>query len=496
MSAHRRRVAVVGGGIAGLAAALRLRERLPQAQIVVYEQSRALGGKLRTGALAGVDGTLMQVETGADAFLCRDPAGGQSAAVRLARRVGLGDALVHPGTGAAAIAAGGALLPMPARTLLGVPTDLSTLDGVARARAELDRDGGRPLLAEGEDVAVGALVRRRLGDEVADRLVDPLLGGVYAGRADQLSLAATVPALAAACRTETTLLGAARRACRPPADGPVFATVQGGLSRLVEAVARELRRGPDPVELRLGWPVRGLVPTGSSGPALAAGSPRRVGAGRVRWRLVLSGPAAGSPADDEVDGVLLALPTPRAARLLRGVDATAAAELEELEYASLALVTLALPPTGLPDLSGFLVPATEGYAVKAATFFTRKWGHLRRPDGTVLVRASIGRHGEELLLHATDAHLVELAQRELAALLGHPLPAPVATVVTRWGGALPQYPPGHVDRVARVRQALRRAGPLALAGAGYDGVGIPACITSGEAAADEVAAALLGEWAA
>ncbi|HZN16981.1 MAG TPA: protoporphyrinogen oxidase [Micromonosporaceae bacterium] len=491
MSAHRLRVAVVGGGIAGLAAALRLRDRLPQAQIIVYEQSRALGGKLRTGALAGVDGTAMPVETGADAFLCRDPAGGQSAAVRLAHRVGLGDALVHPGTGTAAIAVGGALLPMPARTLLGVPTDLSTLDGVARARAELDRDEGRPLLAEGEDVAVGALVRRRLGDEVADRLVDPLLGGVYAGLADRLSLAATVPALAAACRTEPTLLGAARRARRPPPDGPVFATIRGGLSRLVEAVARELRSGPDPVELRFGWPVRALA-----GAAGAVASSRRRLADRPRWRLVLSGPARGSPPDDEVDGVLLALPAPRATRLLRGVDATAAAGLAELEYASLALVTLALPATGLPDLSGFLVPATEGYAVKAATFFTRKWGHLRRPDGTVLVRASIGRHGEERLLHATDEQLAEVAQRELAALLGRPLPAPVATAVNRWGGALPQYPPGHVERVAGVRQALRQAGPLALAGAGYDGVGIPACIKSGEAAADEVAAALLGGWAA
>lgn len=494
MSGQRPRVAVVGGGIAGLAAALRLRDRLPHAAVTVYEQAHRLGGKLRTGALAGVDGTTGPVETGADAFLCRDPAGGESAAVRLARRVGLGEALVHPSTGEAAIAVGGQLLPMPARTLLGVPTDLSTLDGVARADAELDRDGGRPLLAEGEDVAVGALVRRRLGDEVADRLVDPLLGGVYAGRADQLSLAATVPALAAACRTEPTLLGAARLARRRPPDGPVFATVEGGLSRLVDAVARELRAGPVPVELRCGWAVRALQPAGE--------------ASRLRWRLVFAGPgpAWGAPTGDEVDGAVLALPAHRAARLLRGIDPAATsgiestatrgidpavvAGLEALEYASIGLVTLALPATPLPDLSGFLVPATEGYAIKATTFFTRKWGHLRRPDGTVLVRASLGRHGEERVLQAPDGQLVELVRRELAALVGHPLPAPVATAVTRWGGALPQYPPGHLDRVALARQALRAVGALALAGAGYDGVGIPACIKSGQAAADEVAAAL------
>jgi oxygen-dependent protoporphyrinogen oxidase len=132
------------------------------------------------------------------------------------------------------------------------------------------------------------------------------------------------------------------------------------------------------------------------------------------------------------------------------------------------------------------VPATEGTAVKAATFFTTKWAHLRRPDGVALVRASVGRFGEEPVLQVDDGALAATVHRELSTLIGVPLPAPLDTRVQRWGGALPQYAPGHLDRVAAARAALPPT--LALAGAGYDGVGIPICVRSGERAADDVLA--------
>jgi len=454
---------VVGGGVAGLAAALRLRECLPRAHIILYDGARRLGGKLRTGELAGAP-----VETGAEAFLMRDPAGGgESAALALARRVGLGDALAHPEPVPPAIAVDGRLRPVPKGTLVGVPSDLSRLDGVAEADANADRDEGRPLLRPGEDVAVGELVRKRLGDQVVDRLVDPMLGGVYAGRADDLSLAATMPGLARACREHPTLLRAVRAAIRPgPATGPVFATVRGGLGRLVDAVVAAL----GPVELRLGLPVRELTRTPDG------------------WRLV-AGPVP-RPEVATVDAVVLAVPARPAARLLGEVSPAAAAEVGALDYASVGLVTLALPPTDLPALSGFLVPTTEGRAVKAATFFTNKWAHLRRPDGTVVLRASLGRYGEPEVLRRDDADLVALVREELGVLLGRPLPAPVDALVTRWGGALPQYAPGHLDRVARSRAALPAT--LALAGAAYDGVGIPACVRSGETAAEKIIFALEG----
>jgi protoporphyrinogen/coproporphyrinogen III oxidase len=468
-------IAVVGGGIAGLAAALRLRDRLgPDAGITIVEQSARLGGKLRTVPLAGGP-----VEAGAETFLMRDPDGSPSAAVLLAERVGLAGAVRHPTGARAALAIGGSLRPMPAGTLMGVPADPSIVDGLATVAAGRDRDAGRPLLAPGQDVAVGALVRDRFGDEVTDRLVDPLLGGVYAGRADDLSLAVTVPALARAAREQPTLAAAVRAALPPrPAEsagarpaapgsaGPVFGTIEGGMGRLVSAVEEA-----SAARLVLGSPVRELV-------AEPAG-----------WRLVL-GPVP-DPTVLRADAVVLAVPARPAARLLAGVAPEASRLVGELDYASVALVRLAVPGAELPELSGFLVPAVEGYAVKALTIFSTKWEHLRRPDGTVLLRASLGRYGDTAVLQRSDAELVDLARRELAELLGARLPAPVAADVVRWGGGLPQYRPGHLDRVAAARAALADRPTLALAGAACDGVGIPACVRSGEAAADS----LLDLWA-
>jgi oxygen-dependent protoporphyrinogen oxidase len=284
---------------------------------------------------------------------------------------------------------------------------------------------------------------------------------------DELSLATTMPGLAAACRTEPTLTGAVRAALAAasrPAGTPVFAGVRGGMGRLVAAVV-----AASGAALRLGRPVRELVPAGS-GWWLTVGSTRD--AERVR-----------------ADAVVLAVPAGPAARLLGGVSPEAAELVGRLDYASVALVTLALPAgVELPPWTGFLVPASEGTAVKAVTFLTTKWEHLAGPGGPVLVRASVGRYRDERLLQQPDATLAGQVRAELARLLGTALPEPVASQVQRWGGSLPQYTPGHLDRVAAARAALPAT--LALAGAGYDGVGIPACVRSGQAAADAVAAAL------
>jgi oxygen-dependent protoporphyrinogen oxidase len=453
----RKRVAVIGGGIAGLAAAVRIRDRAPRdTEIIVYEQSGVLGGKLRTGELAGAT-----VERGAESFLVGASDGTESAAVLFARRLGLGDALVHPAAGQAALAIGGRLEPIPPGTLMGIP----------REHGGADHDSGAPLLGPDEDVPVGDLVRSRYGDEVVDRQVDPLLGGVYAGRADELSLATTMPALARAARTAHTLsaaVAAAQAASVRVPGRPVFATVEGGLSRLIAAAA-----AASGARISLGLPVRELAPTAHG------------------WRLLL-GPAP-APQTDDVDAVVLAVPARAAARLLTGVRDEAAEAVRVLNYASVALVALALPPgTPLPELSGFLVPATEGTLIKAATFFTRKWAHLRRDGGPVIVRASAGRAGEEERLQRDDTALAAQAHAELGALIGAPLPPPAASWVQRWGGGLPQYRPGHLDRVAAARAALADLPGLALAGAAYDGVGIPACVTSGERAADDVWKSLEG----
>jgi oxygen-dependent protoporphyrinogen oxidase len=487
------RVAVVGGGIAGLSAALRLRDRLGDtADILLLEQGARPGGKLRTGSLAG-----LTVELGAETFLMRDPEGAPSAAVRLVERLGLSGALVHPAGVPAAIAVDGQLLPLPGGTLMGVPAAAGPVGSVAVAE-QRDVDSGAALLAPGEDVAVGALVRQRFGDAVVDRLVDPLLGGVYAGRADRLSLAVTIPALARAARTEHTLSAAVRtaQAARGTVAGPVFGSLEGGLSRLVDALLAELA-GPS-----AGGLAGSLGRGGSAGSVGTAGNEARAGVSvlagtTVRevvrtatgWRLV-TGPTT-EPVVVEVDAVVLAVPGRPAARLLRESCPAAAAEIGVLDYASVGLVSLALPETVLPKLSGFLVPATEGRLVKAMTNFTTKWcrdAAGRDGEPFTLLRASVGRFGDEESLQREDAELAAAVHAELALLLGIDLPAPVEFRVTRWGGGLPQYGPGHLARVARARAAVPAS--LALAGAGYDGVGIPACVGSGEAAAEQVIAVL------
>jgi oxygen-dependent protoporphyrinogen oxidase len=469
----RKRVAVIGGGIAGLAAAVRLRDLTPpETEIIVYEQGGALGGKLRTGELGG-----LPVERGAESFLTSAPDGGESAAVALAKRVGLGDDLVHPAAVPAALSIGGRLTPIPGGTLIGVPGDLTRLGGVAVPDAGRDEDDGHPLLAPGADVAVGELVRARYGQEILDRLVDPLLGGVYAGRADRLSLEVTMPQLAETARVAHTLgeaVLAAQALRRPVAGRPVFSAVAGGLTRLVAAAATA-----SGARISLGRPVRELTRT------------------RHGWRLRL-GPASNPPgpgeAHDDVDAVVLAVPARPAARLLAGIVPEAAAAIGGLDYASVALVGMALPPgTPLPVLSGFLVPPSEGTLVKAATFVTRKWPHLAGDGGPVIVRASLGRHGDEQRLQHDDSVLLDLARRELADLIGERLPAPAAAWVQRWGGGLPQYAPGHRDRVATARAALPPG--LALAGAALDGVGIPACVAGGERAAEDVSKSLGGDTA-
>ncbi|MFC4068083.1 protoporphyrinogen oxidase [Actinoplanes subglobosus] len=458
----RKRIAVIGGGIAGLAAAVRLRDLHPSGtDIVVYERSSAPGGKLQTGELGG-----RRVERGAESFLNSGSDGAGSAAVALVQRLGLGDALVHPAGRPAALALGGRLAPIPGGTLVGVPGDLSALDGVARPAGGADVDRGVPLLAPGADVAVGALVRERYGDEVVDRLVDPMLGGVYAGRADRLSLRVTMPQLAFTAETEHTLAGAVRaaqaRGRRTPGR-PVFAAVDGGMSRLVGAAV-----SASGARLVLGLPVRELSRTPEG-----------------RWKLIFG--SAPAPRVDEVDAVILAVPAKPAARLL----GAAGAEIAALEYASVALAALALPPgTMLPDLSGFLVPPGEGTLVKAATFFTTKWPHLAQGPGPVVVRVSLGRAGEEERLQLDDASLLAVARRELGELIGAALPEPAESWVQRWGGGLPQYAPGHADRVARLRAGLPEG--LAVAGAAFDGVGIPVCVASGERAADDVSKFLEG----
>lgn len=449
-----RRTVVVGAGIAGLTAAHDL--VAAGDEVVVLEASDAVGGKIRRQEVGGTP-----VDVGAEAMLNRRPEG-----VDLAREVGL--EVEHPALAASRIWTRGDLRPLP-RSLMGVPLDLDQLaaSGVLSEQG-LDRVRAEPSLGpealEG-DVSVGDLVDRRFGAEVTDRLVEPLLGGVYAGRAREISARAAVPQLVTYAARGSVLEQAA--GVPTTYDAPVFAGIPGGMGRFPEALAARL-------PVRLGVTVRGLEHRPDGGFVLTCGpttAPERV----------------------EADAVVLATPAAPASRLLAAVAPVASAELAGVETASVVVVTLAYrvqdaaPVVGAGS-SGFLVPPVEGRRIKASTFSFAKWDWVRATgaeQGLVHLRTSLGRHGEEVALQASDEELVAWSLVDLADATGLAA-APVDVHVQRWGGGLPQYAVGHLDRVARIRAALDAVPGLVACGASYDGVGIPAVIASAHRAVREL----------
>jgi protoporphyrinogen/coproporphyrinogen III oxidase len=484
-------VVIVGGGIAGLAAAYFLRGC--GLRVVVLEGSPRIGGKL---ALAEVGGRM--VDVGAEALLARRPEG-----VGVIAELGLSGQLEQPGTTSAGIWTRGKIRPLPRRQFMGVPADPAELaatgilsaDGVARVTAE----AATPLASLDGDMSVTEVIGGRFGQELVDRLVDPLLGGVYAGRCDDLSFEATLPALAQAGRQHASLTesvaalvppgqpaSAGPPATQPTAgQRPVFTTLAGGLGTLPPALA-----AASGAEIRTSAMVRELTRTEGG------------------WRLTVG--SAHAPEWLEADAVIVALPGRPAGRLLGGAAqaagaaadrpslAAAAADLAEIKYASMAIVTLAYPAAAFPrpqSLSGFLVPAVDGHPVKAVTLSTVKWPHLRlAADGQAvagrtgndmhLVRCSVGRLGEDGVLQRDDAELAAIAAADLAEATGV-TGQPADALVTRWGGGLPQYSVGHLDRVARIRAGVAAQPGLAICGAAYDGVGIPACIGAARQAAEQ-----------
>ena len=456
-----RRLVVVGAGITGLAAAFEWRRRRPDDEIVVLEAGDRIGGKLHRVELAG-----HWYDTGPEAVLARVPE-----AVALIEALGLGDRLVAPATTQASVVLPDGRHRLPAGTVLGVPASADGLDGllspdgVARVRAEADLP---PLTPHG-DVAVGALLRERLGDEVVDRLVEPLLGGVYAGRADELSLAATMPALAAQLPAAGSVLGAAAAArdaglrSRGDADGPVFATVTGGLGSLPSALV-----AASGADVRLRTPAHGL---------------RRTATG---FELSL-GPAA-APALLSADAVIVTAPAAKSARLLAELVPAAVEPLRGIPYASMAVVAMAFPAQDVDAGSGLLVPPVAGRLVKGVTVSSAKWPHLAGSPGggALLVRSSVGRFRDESELQRGDDDLTAAVVADVADLLGLARPEPLETRLVRWGGGLPQYLVGHPARVAAIRSAVAEVPGLAIAGAAFEGVGVPACIRDAQRAVESL----------
>ncbi|MDO5731685.1 protoporphyrinogen oxidase [Corynebacterium sphenisci] len=471
-------VIVLGAGVTGLTAAHRLRTRLgADARIIVADPADRVGGKLRT-----VDSGAGPVEVGAEAYLAfREDATG------FFESLGLGGELVTPSGLPSALYVDGALRAMPRNTVMGVPAaaedlaDLVSAGCAERIRAEAAVEEVAPMhWVPGDDCNLGQLVAARLGQEVADHVVSPLLGGVYSTLADDLGLRATVPQLAGALDDlaraggPVTLTGAAkavldaRRAkseprvasTAPAKPAPVFRTFAGGFRLLLDALVREAA-----AELRLG---------------AAPGPVARVDGGYE------------VPGVGRADGVVLAAPAPATGRLLAGLAPDAAEIIAGVDLASSAVVALRFDTdAGLPANSGILVAADAGLDAKAFTFSSRKWPHLGARGGA-LIRASFGRFDDDSLVHEDDDRLVELALRDLRRVTGFTA-EPVETLVQRWWGGLPRYGVGHTELmdVADAALADPALAGVAAAGAWHRGPGIPACLADGRRAADEVAEAVL-----
>jgi protoporphyrinogen/coproporphyrinogen III oxidase len=464
MTAHRPACAVIGGGVAGLAAARQLHRA--GATVVVFEADARLGGKLVT---AHTDGFV--IEGGPDTLVATKPRG-----IGLCEELGLSDRLcgAAPSARPAHVLRGNRLHPLPDGLTGMVPTRLRPmattrlLSPVAKIRMGCEilvparRDEG--------DESLGAFVRRRLGQGAYERLVEPLVGGIFNGDPDRLSLAATLPQLRQAELTHGSLIRSALRAKRAaPAAGrghrsPMVA-FSGGMAELVEALHAELQG----CDVRIGTPVRSVAAGPAGGFVVIPGN----------------GPALA------VDGVVVATPAPAAAAMLASLDAAAAEALGAVPYASVASINLGYRAAELPGPlpgSGWVTPSVEARPVQGCTFSSNKYPN-RAPEGHVLVRGVVGRNAQDAVAGAGDEELVALVRAELRAVLGVTA-TPVITRVDRWVGGLPQYTLGHPERVARVHAALARHPGLAVAGAAYQGAGIPDCIASGEGAADAVLRAI------
>lgn len=459
MGIDQQRVLVIGGGITGLAAAVGLCDHAcgetTGGAVVLSEAEPRLGGNIRSSDFAGVP----TVDEGPDAFLTR---GGE--VFGFAARVGITD-FVAPAAASAAVwfpRGSNYLHPIPGGLVLGVPAALRPMvaSSLLSWRGKL-RAGLEPFLPQTPLApdALGPYMRARLGSEVHERLIDALIGSIYASDTDHSSLEA-VPQVSALAKSHRSLLIAARkmRANSPPPSGePIFSAPRAGMQALVDGAAAAIVTAGG--QIRLGHSISEITPSGAAG-----------------W--LVDG--------ERFDHVVIAVPAARAAPLIRTAAPEAATLLAGSRHASVTMVTMAIPvdqwPARLKNMSGYLVPKPVQNTVTAASFGSQKWAHWAHPDGHQILRISLGRSGLDLD-HLDDGQMLDFAVREVGQHLGITL-APTQSRVTRWVQAFPQYQPRHHEWVAATEKLLPRG--LHLAGASYRGIGIPTCLRDADRAVQRV----------
>jgi oxygen-dependent protoporphyrinogen oxidase len=482
------RVAIIGGGIAGLAAAFELekaRAAGADVEYTLFESREQLGGSLASETVNGV-----VLERGPDSFLSEKPAGAE-----LCRELGLADQLTpsNDANRKTYIVVKNRLVPLPDGLMFLIPTKLvpTALSGLfsPATKIRMALELLHPPRPSGQDESVAALVRRHFGQEAVDRLADPLLSGIYGGDATQLSARTVLPKLVemesqygsltrgmlAAHRQMRAMMAArsangegGQRAGSGQSSRPrsIFTTLKGGLQQLVDALETRL----NPVWLRRSTAVNSLEHVGDG------------------WRIRWTGAA------EIYDAVIVASPAWAAGGLLAATDAGLGDELSAIPYSSSITVNLVFDEAQLgrlPDGFGFLVPAVEGRAMLACTFVHRKFVG-RTPTGKAVLRAFLGGAKNEALLDQTDEVLVATVRRELSEILGARVVGPhipaEATQVSRWRRAMAQYAVGHQERMKRVKERVATLPGLRLAGNAYEGIGIPDCIRTGRNAAKELMA--------
>lgn len=454
---------IVGGGIAGLATGYELAKRgIP---FLILESASRAGGSIFTEEIDG-----FTIDAGPDALLAQKPEG-----IALCRELGLGDRLVPTNLPRLAyIQRAGRLHPLPAASVIGLPTRVSSLVGTSlfswTGKIRMGAEWLVPPRQEDTDESIGHFIRRRFGREAATYLAEPLLAGIHAGDVNRLSLRALFPRFADAERKHGSLLRAFSRTARVPertrAPEGAFRSFPRGLGELVRALVAALPHG----SLRLGAPVVNVSKTGM-------GSPYRV-------------ETTGAP-PISVPVVVLAAPAYISGGVVRNLDAALASLCLEVPYTSTATVNLAFPPQSVANPlrgSGFVVPRVENAAILAASWMSSKWPG-RAPDGSVLMRAFVGGARDPGALDRSDDELVELSVSALGPLLGFSRP-PQFTRVYRFVRANAQHEVGHLERMAAIEQALTRHPGLFVTGSGFRGVGIPDCIADARATAEAVATAL------
>jgi oxygen-dependent protoporphyrinogen oxidase len=459
-----KRIAIVGGGISGLAAAFALEERRRDGESLeyaVYESGPRFGGVLATEQVGGC-----LVEAGPDSFLTEKPW-----AADLCRRLGIEDQLIgsndrHRKT---YILVKGKLTPLPDGLMFMVPTRLapallSTLFSPA-TKFRMIREWRFAPRGSRSDESVAALVERHYGAEMVERLADPLLSGVYGGEAAQLSVRAVLPRFLE-MESKYGSLGRGMLAAHKNKNAaqpapPIFTSLKGGMQQLVEALVEGL---PDGI-LRANSPVQAVQKQG-------------------RGWVVSAGYAS-----DEFDSVIVATSATAAVPLFEITCAALAFELKAIPYSSSMTVALGFDQdvrAALPPGFGFLVPHSEGKRLLAATFVHNKFPH-RAPEDRALIRCFLGGTRDEQVLQIADDEILNIVREELRQILG--LNAePLFTRIYRWKGAMAQYVVGHLERLQRLDDLLKQWPGLVLAGNAYRGIGVPDCVRSGEAAAQHVLA--------